>query len=171
MNLQDLASLAEIVGGFAVLATLVYLVVELRDNTRATRSASASEATSITVAAYTALTGSTETSGVWYRGMTDPSLLSEEEKVQFILLAHTAMIAFQNTYYLSKEGSLDVEMQSSITENLLSTKNQPGFELYWSQRRLLFMSEFRDYVDELIQSSVTSSASTLWGIEDSTPDT
>lgn len=34
MNLQDLASIAEIVGGFAVLATLIYLVIELRDNTR-----------------------------------------------------------------------------------------------------------------------------------------
>ncbi len=29
MNLQDLASIAEIVGGFAVLATLIYLVMEL----------------------------------------------------------------------------------------------------------------------------------------------
>ena len=171
MNLQDLASLGEIVGGFAVLATLVYLVVELRDNTRATRSASASEATSITVAAYAAITSSTETSGVWYRGMTSPSSLSKEENVQFILLAHTAMVAFQNTYYLSKEGSLDLEMQSSITENLLTTKDQPGFELYWSQRRLFFMSEFRAYVDELVQRSETSSASAIWRIDGSTPGT
>ena len=34
MNLQDLASIAEIIGGFAVLATLVYLTIELRDNTK-----------------------------------------------------------------------------------------------------------------------------------------
>ena len=171
MNLQDLASLAEIVGGFAVLATMVYLVVELRDNTRATRSASASEATSITVAAYTAIASSTEASGVWYRGMSNPSLLSEAEKVQFILLAHAAMMAFQNTYYLAKEGTLDVEMQSSITENLMTTKNQPGFALYWSQRRAFFMNDFRTYVDELAQDSVSSSASSIWGAEGSTPYT
>ena len=34
MNLQNLASVAEILGGFAVLATLVFLVIEVRDNTR-----------------------------------------------------------------------------------------------------------------------------------------
>jgi len=34
MNLQDLASIAEIIGGIAVLVTLIYLAIELRDNTR-----------------------------------------------------------------------------------------------------------------------------------------
>jgi hypothetical protein len=34
MNLQDWASIAEIIGGFAVLATLIYLIMEVRDNTR-----------------------------------------------------------------------------------------------------------------------------------------
>jgi hypothetical protein len=34
MNLQDMASIAEIIGGFAVLTTLIYLVIELRNNTK-----------------------------------------------------------------------------------------------------------------------------------------
>jgi len=45
MNLQDFASVAEIVGGVAVVISLIYVGLQLNDSTSAVRSAAASDAT------------------------------------------------------------------------------------------------------------------------------
>ena len=44
MTLQDLANIGELVGGIGVLATLIFVVLQLRQNTRAIQSANAREA-------------------------------------------------------------------------------------------------------------------------------
>ena len=62
------------------------------------------------------------------------------------------MLEFQAAYYLAQEGTLDPELQESITNTLLAVKDQPGFALYWEQRGNLFQSSFRTYFDALIAS-------------------
>ena len=162
LKLSDYSNIADIVAAVAIVLSLIFVGTQVSDNTQATRSATANAATAITVSAYTAITSSTEASNVWFRGLTDPSSLNDAEKTQFILSSHTFILAFQNSYFLSKEGTLDVEIQASITENLHGVKQLPGFKLYWSQRRLLFMKEFRDYVDEILDSDASSSGAVLY---------
>ena len=45
MKLQDMASVAEIMGGVAVVISLIYVGVQVNDSTSAIRSAAASDAT------------------------------------------------------------------------------------------------------------------------------
>ncbi len=40
MTIQDLANLGETIGGFGVVISLLYLAVQIRQNTRAVRSSS-----------------------------------------------------------------------------------------------------------------------------------
>jgi hypothetical protein len=47
------------------------------------------------------------------------------------------------------EGTLDEDVNRSITMSLLATRNLPGFELYWEQRSMYFTPEFRAFVDSL----------------------
>ncbi len=56
-------------------------------------------------------------------------------------------LAFQNSYYLAREGTLDDRINQSLTEVIVGVKDQPGFQLFWRQRKAIFFPEFQDYVD------------------------
>ena len=166
LKLSDYSNIADVVAATAIVLSLIYVGIQVSDNTQATRSATANSATAITISAYNAITSSTETSDVWFRGMTNPSALNDAEKTQYILSFHIFMLAFQNSYYLSKEGTLDAEIQESVTETLHGVSRLPGFKMYWLQRGKLFMSEFRNYVDEFSDSDLDESGVLLYRISD-----
>lgn len=161
-KLSDIANIAEVVSAIAIVISLVYVGLQVSDNTRATRSATANSATAITISAFSVASSSTETAGVFYRGMNDPSLLNDAERTQFILIVHTAFLSFQNSFYLAQEGTLDAEVQSTLTASIAAVKDQPGFKLYWAQRRSFMLKDFRDYVDELLANVVVSKSSELY---------
>lgn len=150
LKLSDMSNVADVVSAIAIVISLVYVGLQVSDNTKATRSSTANGATALTVSAYSLISSSAESASVFHRGMRDPSLLDDGERTQFIFMVHTAFLSFQNSYYLSKEGTLDDEIQTTLTETLMASKDQSGLKLYWNQRRSFFMKEFREYVDELI---------------------
>lgn len=162
LKLGDLSNIADVVAAVAIVLSLIYVGIQVSDNTQATRSATANSATAITVSAYTAVTNNIKASDVWFRGLTNPSLLNDAENTQFILQTHTFMLAFQNSFYLSIEGTLDREIQESMTENIEGVKKLPGFQLYWSQRRMLFMKRFREYVDKVAARDGSVNATKLY---------
>ena len=86
---------------------------------------------------------------MFYGGMTDPDALSKEEMFQFIMIMHAAFLGFQNSYELAEQGTLDMEIQRSITNTLIATKDLPGFEIYWRQRGPLFNQGFRKFIENL----------------------
>ena len=65
-------------------------------------------------------------------------------------------MVYQAAYYLSQEGTLDVDLQESITNTILGIREQPGFLLYWEQRGDLFKADFRRAVNEMVASGTTN---------------
>ncbi len=61
-------------------------------------------------------------------------------------------LAFQNSYYLAREGTLDDRINQSLIEVIVAVKDQPGFQLFWRQRKAIFFPEFQDYIDTTMSS-------------------
>ena len=131
LKLSDYSSIADVVAAIAIVVSLVYVGIQISDNTRATRSANANAASSQVSSAYATVGSNPETSEIFYRALTDPTSVTPAERAQFVYLVQSFMLAFQNSYYLSTEGTLDAQMRESITENLKAVKDQPGFRLFW----------------------------------------
>ncbi len=81
--------------------------------------------------------------------MMDPESLTEEDLADFIYLLHGAMLLYQNAFVLGQEGTLDSSLQVVTLGTISAVIDQPGFQLYWEQRRSVFTSSFRDYVEQL----------------------
>ncbi|MGK0224678.1 MAG: hypothetical protein ACI9ON_003935 [Limisphaerales bacterium] len=152
MPLEQLANVAEVLGMFVVAITLIFLTVQMRQSTRATRSASAIQSTSTVTAWYREVGNSEQSCALMYNALADPEARTPEEWIQFVFIFHGLLLAFQNSYYLVKEGTLDERINDSFTEVLVSISDQPGFLQYWRQRRSLFLPEFQDYVNATISS-------------------
>lgn len=150
MNLQDLASVAEIVGGVAVVVSLIYVGLQVNDSTSAIRSAAASDATTAMQSWYLEMGRNRQASDAWFNAMTSPKPLPDHDEFQFLMSMHAAILGMQNSYLLSKEGTLDAEFREAVTTAIVAVKDLPGMHRYWRQRRGFFHTGFAEYVDSLL---------------------
>jgi hypothetical protein len=151
VKLSDLASIAEIVGAFAVVISLIYVGVQVNDSTRAVRSASANDANVAVQNWYLQIGSDQQTSELFYSSLMSEGFTSREEEFQFIMMFHGAFLAFQNSYLLAEEGTIDPELREGLTGAILTVKDTPGMRRYWAQRRITLHPRFVRYVDELLE--------------------
>ena len=150
MKLQDFASVAEIVGGVAVIVSLIYVGLQVNDNTAAIRSAAASDATEAMQSWYLEMGSNRQASDIWFNAMTSREPLPTLDEFQFMLSMHAVLLGMQNSYLLSKEGTLDAEFREAVTTAIVAVKDLPGMGRFWRQRRGLFHAGFAEYVDTLL---------------------
>ena len=149
---------AEVIGVLGIIAGIIFLGYEMRQNTVAVRSAAVNDANVSLQAWYLGLSNNRQMSEVWLDGLLSTEPLETDDEYQFTLTTHAAFLAFQNSYLLAREGSLDEEILGSITAALLPTKDLPGMRRYWRQRRGYFFPEFAQYIDDLFSGEETSDA-------------
>jgi len=134
MTLQELGSIGELLGAFATIATLAYLAVQIRQNTRATRVSSLQ---------YTLDGGRDHTIQpllnhpdlveVYARGMAAYEEVSAPEQARFTWFVVETVLQMQNVMQLHDEGILDdvnYEAWLVYTAAILRT---PGGSIVWPQ--------------------------------------
>ena len=152
-TLKKIALITEITGGIALLVSLIFVGVQFRENTIATKSATANAANAITVSWYTETGNSAPSSQLMWDYIKGPkSKTTPAEKYQATILMHGLILSFQNNYYLANEGTLDQNVQESLTASISAVKNQPGWQEYWENRKSHFFVEFREYMDSILTS-------------------
>ena len=156
LKLSKLASIAEIIGAFAVVFSLIYVGVQVNDSVSAVRSASANDANVAVQNWYLQIGSDPQTSKVFYDGLISKEPLPTYEEYQFLMMFHGAFLAFQNSYLIAAEGTIDVELLDALTGAIVLVKDLPGTRRYWRQRKSTFHSGFANYVDELLDQDSNS---------------
>jgi len=151
MTLSDLANIAEIVGSIAVVISLVYLAMQIRQNTKTVRNATLQSNTALWSSLLTAVAepGLVE---AYAAGLSGTPNIQSVHYTQFFLLCRGIFVAFENQYYQFREGALDQETyegyERAISQQLLAF---PGFRLWWRQSSSVFSPTFVAHVDEMIR--------------------
>jgi hypothetical protein len=156
MSLSDLASIGSFVSGLAVLASLIYLSLQIRQNTlthRATahmgRYAFAREQVQMMMdAGIAALT---------LKSFQDIENLSEVEAYQVHNHLQTFILGSEEIYWLHGQGFLDdnaFEMQMSVVLQLLCS---PAGRASWEIGKSAIAPPFVEYVDHKLASLPTAS--------------
>jgi len=157
IKLEKIALIAEIFGGIAILISLLFVGIQLRENTKATRSSTATATIGTMTNWYVTMGTDGETSVSFWRFLADPETMTKEEQLQHIYNLHGLLLTFQNSYYLALEGTIDERIPESLNQVLIGVKDQPGFKLYWDARKSIFFKEYRDYVDGILNSKLNIS--------------
>lgn len=105
--LNKLNPLLEFIGGVAVLIGLVFVGLELRQNTEAVQAATLQNLTEQSQDYLLLLASDGETNAIWRKGVTDLSNLDEAEASRFNFLYRAQWIRFQNAFLQWKRGTLD----------------------------------------------------------------
>ena len=168
--LESLGNIGDFVGGVGVVVTLVYLSVQVRQNSRSVRSASA-QAMLASLNQLNATIGATDQSaGVFMRGQLSPDSLDENEAAQF---AHQILGWFrvmEQAFYEHQLGGLDPEIWKGYVAQMHSFMQAPGVDRWWAVRAPVFHPEFREFIRNLQNNeSVPGGAAALEAILGRTP--
>lgn len=151
LKLKQWASVAEIIGAFAVVISLLYVGVQVNDSASAVRAASANDVNVALQSWYLQIGSDQQTSELFYEALVSEEALENEEEFQFLMMLHGAFLAFQNSYLLAEEGTIDTELREAITAAIVGIKELPGTRRYWRQRKSYLHSGFAAYVDQLLE--------------------
>jgi len=157
---MNIKAIAEVMSAFAVIISLVFVGMQMAENTRATRSSIAAETTATISEWYNSLSDNAETSQVMRAFMRDPSTLTPDGRYRGAMKFHSLMLIFQSAYYLEEQGTLDAKIRDSMTKVLQSVGAQKGVAYYWAQRRATFTNKnFIAFIDKSLEREDTFSES------------
>ena len=77
--------------------------------------------------------------------------MSKSDQFRWLMLMHSWYIGFQRSFFLSREGTLDVSLRDSIGTAIVAVNHMPGVREYWRQRKSFFQPEFVDWVENLFE--------------------
>jgi hypothetical protein len=147
VTLEDLGNIGEFVGALGVVASLVYLAVQIRQNTRSVRTSTYHEAMRDFADAIDQLGRDAELTRIWYSGMADIESLSREERQRFATYLTSVLRRYENLLYQTQHGTLDVAAWVGIREQARYVFSQPGTRVWWDQAQNLFNPELRDFIE------------------------
>ena len=130
--------------------SLVFVGFQISDTTKEMRANTAYNATVALQTWYNEMGTNEQAAKVFRKGMNDPTSLTKDEAMQFIMCIHSVMLAYQNVYFVGVEGTLDASMYRAMTSNLEAAIPTPGFAWYWRQRGAYMTEEFGRFVEQVM---------------------
>jgi hypothetical protein len=149
MNWEALGALGEIVGAVAVILTLGYLAVQIRQNTRAVRRSSHQSAVDAFVNVNLTLLQDSEITRIVNTGLQRPEELDANELTRFERWAGANQAHYQNLFYQYQDGIIEDELWKSYETTLREFVGTPGFTKYWERCRHRFSSSYQEFVERL----------------------
>ena len=147
MNWDALGAIGEIIGAIAVLITLAYVALQIRQNTAALRSTATQGAHDQVGDIYRSLSTDPELAMIFVRGCNNPDQLSDIETAKFYSFCMQIFFYIQNWYAQTRDGLMDDELLSSWLRIATDMSKTSGFQRVWEQRKHIYSPALREYLE------------------------
>ncbi len=148
MDISYLANLAEIFGTAAIVVSLIYVAVQIRQNTRATRLSTAQNVFHDLRESTAMIANDAEMAQLHLKGMVDDESLSPVERYRFYTYLNNAFRVYENAFYQNQEGALDAYVWEGVVANMLLGKDTSGYQAFWRDRKQIFSEKFQNFIDK-----------------------
>ena len=131
MNWELIIGISEVIGALAIVATLIFLAIEVRNNRGATESASLDAL----AAGFTAINANViddpEVTKLWVSGLADPEKLDHIDRVRFAILVQSYLNQYNALKKYHTVGVLSDDEWSMYTKPIAAIMNSPGGRWMW----------------------------------------
>jgi len=147
MDWSAVSAIAGVCAALFVALSVVYLAIQVKGGTKATRSQTYYLATAA-LADMAAIIGSNkEVSRIIRIGYETPEALSEDELTQHGYLMVSFLRRYENVYFQYESGLIDEDFWGGHRENLLWVFRRPGMQRIWNDRKHSFSKSFREFLE------------------------
>ncbi len=153
MNWDAIGAIAELFGAVGVIASLVYLAVQIRQNTRTVKVSSYQQLVSQIQQGGFIAVQDPDAAQLMGRAYREYEELPPEQRAQAAGFLQATFVTFQSHHYMYRQGLLDDDMWAAHRENLRRTISMPGPRAWWDAGIIAFSEPFVHLINELIEES------------------
>lgn len=147
-RIELLALLAEIVGAVAVVISVIYLAMQISDNTSELQSQGHFHALSLAQRPLELLIADRELARIIEGGYSDPDQLSATDWHRFSMYQVMAFNAWEYLYYAHESGSIPENLWAGADAYYRGlVQGQPALRRFWSEYQHAFDGPFHGYVE------------------------
>jgi hypothetical protein len=150
MNWEAIGAVGETLGALAVLVTLVYLAVQIRQNTAALRTQALQYVIDSKLGALDATTAHGPDGDICRRGRESFGDLSPEEQQRFTFLTAILFATCEYVFTSYHDGLVKPGTYEAAKRDILSEFDAPGVVEWWRSTRSLFADDFQREVEHLL---------------------
>ena len=157
VTLEDLGNIGEFVGAIGVVASLVYLAAQIRQNTRSIRASAFEAAQRDLSEAIDLLSSDPELIRIYFDGNRDFESFSQDDRRRYACFMAAFMRRYETLVYQTRLGNIDPQDWEGVRKNLWQTFQGAGARAWWASARSHFNSELQEYVQrECLESGPSS---------------
>jgi hypothetical protein len=132
MDWSMLGALGELMGGIAVVVSLVYVGLQVRQNSNSVRAASHIAIKQLSSEITTQLLAP-DMARIYIEGLKDSSSLTPEDRVRFHSLMLSLFGTYEAAYFQSFYGTIPTELQDPASRQAQFHLRQPGVKQWWER--------------------------------------
>jgi len=148
--LSKILQIGELVAAFAVVVSVGFVVVEIRQNSEAQIRSATQEAVSNYISSLERHVDNPDFACLYIRGAQDYRSLRGADRLRFSAYYMSTYYQLQEMLQLAEEGSIDADTWSGFQSLLTETTRYPGVRQWYSDRRHWFSARFQDHIDKLM---------------------
>ena len=150
MTLQETL---QILGGIGVIASMIYVAIQIRNNGRATRAATFQQLSSSMANGWLTMASNPEMVSLMLRGSDDFDSLNRVEKarMRFFIMGYARN--FENAFFQHEIGTLKNKDWVGISADIHILFSMPGATKIWKLVKNRSSPEFQTYIDAIVKAA------------------
>ncbi len=147
VNWEAISALSEAFGVVAVVASLIFVGFQIRQNAQATRAATMASVMDQWAHNYQSLSENENLAEVVWTGAQDPNAVSGVDRWRLSLSCSGFFQYWHNAYYQWTIGAYESKAWYAQTKFMINLLSLPGARAVWEERKLALPEDFQKYVE------------------------
>ena len=148
MKLEKYAQISEIIGGAAIVVSLIFLGLEVHENTQVAALILDRATDQQNLALKLSITGSADFAEILVRAESDRDGLTDAERARFDNHCFSRFGAYENVVADFVEGFVSDDEYDVWSEHFRYRFDKPGYRQFWIEYRSGYFPNFRAWADE-----------------------
>ncbi len=152
MTIMEFGAIGEFIGAIAVVATLIYLAIQMRQNTNALKLISARSITEEIQETFSLLATNQELAEILVKASGE-SALHGAEAVRYYTLTSNLVRVYENAFLQSRAGVMEQAHWEGFTRLMIDYTSMAAFQQYWQDRKHWVSDDFQEYMESEVVSA------------------
>jgi hypothetical protein len=144
MTLEQVFWASQCAAAVGVIASLIFVGLEVRNNAKAVRAATAQAVEQSIAAIYISLQANPSALASCTKGVVDYGALTPTEKAQFVCTLMAVLSLTENAFYQWRVGLLRADLWVGWESRMMNFMQTPGGAAFWRERSYAFSKDFQD---------------------------
>jgi hypothetical protein len=151
MNLSEISQIAQTLGSAAVVASLLFVGFQIRQNTKVTQAASHHAVSEALNRINLLWARNPEVTQIWLAGIKHRDALTPEERWRFDSTVRAYLHVCETMYTQAALGVGDAGIVAAEENGIRSVFSSEGVRQWWAENPFGYSAQFRKYVGTLIK--------------------